>query len=76
MLSEGVQHGYESIALLSPFALVDHMGVTAVVGLEILRGVGEKLEHEKKHSVATTDLLESIQHCLLWRLCQTHQFRQ
>ena len=28
MLSEGVQHGHESIALLTPFALVDHMGVT------------------------------------------------
>ena len=36
MLSEGVQHGHESIALLSPFALVNHMGVTAIVGPEIL----------------------------------------
>ena len=61
MLSEGVQHGHESIALLSPFALVDHMGVTAVVGPEILGG-RSKLEHERKHSVAPTDLLEAVQH--------------
>ena len=63
MLSEGVQHGHdECIALLSPFALVDHRGVTAVVRPEVLGRVGVKLEHERKHSVAPTDLLESVQH--------------
>ena len=38
------------------------MGVATVVGPEILEGVGVKLEHERKHSVAPTDLLESVQH--------------
>ena len=44
MLSEGVQHGHKGIALLTPFSLVDHMGVAAVVGPEMLGGVGAKLD--------------------------------
>ena len=50
------------MSIAFPFALVDHMGVTAVVGPETLGGVGVKLEHERKHSVAPTDLLESVSH--------------
>ena len=62
MLSEGAQHGHEGIALLATFSLMDHVGVAAVVVPEILGWLREKLEHERKHSVASTDLLKSVQH--------------
>ena len=62
MLSEGVQHGHGGNALLVPCSQVDHVGVAAVVGPEILGWLRVKMEHEKKHSVAPTDLLKSVQH--------------
>ena len=59
MLPEGVQHGHEGIALLTPFTLMDH--VVAAVGPEVLRWVRVELEHEWERCVPT-DMVKSIQH--------------
>ena len=62
MLPKGVQHGHEGIALLAPFTLMDHVGVTTIIGPEILRWLRIELEHERECFVTSTDLMKSIQH--------------
>ena len=62
MLPWSVQHGHWNIALLTPFTLMDHVGVATVIGPEVLRWLRIKLEHTRERCVTPTDLAKFIQH--------------